>query len=95
MCCLFMILAVVGPRAAAIVWWLADPSRWSFAFDTWIMPVLGIVFLPWLTLAYVLVAPGGVSGFEWVVLLVAFIVDIAMYSGSAARSRWAYEENGH
>jgi hypothetical protein len=86
-CCLFMILAVIGPRAAAVVWWLAEPSRWSFTFDTWIMPVLGIIFLPWLTLAYVLVAPGGVGGFDWVVLLLAFVVDIAMYSGSAAKSR--------
>ena len=87
MCCLFMILAVIGPRTAAIVWWLADPTRWSLTFDTWVMPVLGVIFLPWLTLAYVLVAPGGVNGLDWVVLLVAFIIDIAMYSGSAARSR--------
>ena len=87
MCCLFMILAVIGPRAAAFVWWLADPVRWNLAFDSWVMPVLGFLFLPWLTLAYVLVAPGGVTGFDWVVLLLAFIVDIAMYSGSAARSR--------
>jgi len=89
MCCLFMILAVIGPRAAAFVWWLADPTRWSLTFDTWVMPALGIIFLPWLTLAYVLVAPGGINGFDWVVLLLAFVVDIAMYSGSAAKSRQA------
>ncbi len=89
MCCLFMILALIGPRAAAFVWWLADPARWQLAFDSWVLPLLGFIFMPWLTLAYVLVAPGGINGFDWVVLLMAFVVDIAMYSGSAARGRQA------
>lgn len=85
--CLLMILAVLGPRAVIFVWWLAEPARWQLTFDTWVVPLLGFVFMPWLTLMYVLVAPGGVAGLDWLWLALAFAADIAMYSSSAWRSR--------
>ena len=70
MCCLFAILVLVGPRAAILVWWLFDQIRWAAAFDTFIWPLLGFLFLPWTTLVYVLVFPGGIDGFDWLWLAI-------------------------
>ena len=58
MCCFFTTLVVLGPRVAGVLWWLVQPVRWQAAFNNnWLWPVLGLIFLPWLTLMYVIVAP--------------------------------------
>lgn len=88
MCCLFAILVFLGPRIAGIIWWIAQPNRWVgasgiAAFDTWIWPVLGLLFLPWTTLMYVILAPGGIVGiWEWLFLILAVVFDISSYAGS-------------
>lgn len=87
MCCLFTTLVLVGPRAAIVVWGLAQPARWELAFSTFVWPLLGFVFLPWTTLMYVGVAPGGVTGFDWLWMVIAVIVDLASYSGSVYGNR--------
>ena len=81
MCCLVTSLFVLGPRAAILVWWLLEPQRWQRTFDTFIWPVLGFLLLPWTTLAYVVVAPGGVTGADWLLLGLALLVDLAGYAG--------------
>ena len=54
MCCLFTTLLLLGPRVAGALWWLVQPIRWQAAFnDSWLWPVLGLIFVPWLTLMYV------------------------------------------
>lgn len=83
MCCGFAILALLGPRFLAVVWWLFRPGYFAATFNTIIWPVLGIIFVPWTTIMYLLVAPGGVHGFDWVWLGLALLVDIATYTGSA------------
>ncbi|MCA9904650.1 MAG: hypothetical protein KC547_12415 [Anaerolineae bacterium] len=87
MCCIITILLLIGPRAAAIVWALVDQARWQVTFDNLILPCMGIMFLPWTTLAYVLVAPGGVGGLDWVWLIIAFLIDIGSLSGGAYKNR--------
>ena len=49
--------------------------------------LLGLVFLPWTTLMYVIVAVGGVTGFDWVWIGLAVISDIVSYSGSVYGNR--------
>lgn len=87
MCCIITILLLIGPRAAAIVWALVDQARWQVTFDNLILPCMGIIFLPWTTLAYVLVAPGGVGGLDWLWLIIAFLIDIGSLSGGAYKNR--------
>ena len=83
MCCFFTALVFLGPRAAVFVWWLINPLRFNIAFNTIILPILGIIFLPWTTLMYLIVFPGGIVGFDWLWLGLGVVADIAMHSGGA------------
>ena len=87
MCCLFTILFLLGPRAAGIVWWIAQPARWDAAFSTVLWPILGVIFAPWTTMMWVLVAPRGVNGIDWLWVVLAVLADVAFWSGGAWRNR--------
>lgn len=87
MCCLITTLFFLGPRAGILVWWLLQPARWQLAFSSFIWPFLGFLFAPWLTLMYVLVAPGGITGFDWVWLAIGLGMDIVTYSGGGYGNR--------
>ena len=86
MCCFFATLLFFGPRLAFLVWWLIQPVRITATFNTFIWPLLGLIFLPWTVLMYVLVAPGGLLWFDWILLGLALVADIAGY-GSGYRQR--------
>ena len=87
MCCLFTSLVVLGPRFAGAIWWLVNPALWNRAFSSWIWPLLGLIFLPWTTLMYVIVFPGGIVGLDWLWMALAVVADIMWYTGAAARKR--------
>jgi hypothetical protein len=80
--CLFILLLAFGPRTVIVVWWLLAPLRWSAAFGSFLLPFLGFLFLPWTTLMYVLVAPGGIVGPDYLWLALAVLADISSYAGS-------------
>jgi len=82
MCCGLAVLAFLGPRAAILFWWLLRPMYFSDTFTTILWPLVGFLFLPWLTLMYLIVAPGGISGFDLVFLGLALFFDISSYGGS-------------
>ena len=50
--CLIALFALIGPRVALVVTWLTS-NMISRAIDSWVVAVLGFLFLPWTTLAYV------------------------------------------
>ena len=82
MCCFFTTLVLLGPRIAGVIWWIIQPVRWNLAFSSIIWPILGLIFLPWATLMYIILAPGGVVGFwEWGFLILAIVADIGSYAG--------------
>lgn len=88
MCCFFTVLVFLGPRVAGALWWLIQPGRWNLAFNSFIWPLLGLIFLPWTTIMYVMVAPGGVTGlFEWLFLIFALVIDIGAYAGGGFGNR--------
>ena len=84
--CLFVLLAGFMPRIAAILYWVFEPRRWDAAFDgSWIWPVLGILFLPITTIIWVIVAPGGVSGLDFLWLGLAVLLDAGAFGRAATR----------
>ncbi len=87
MCCLMTVLFLLGARAVDIVWWIAQPARWDAAFSSALWPILGIIVAPWTTMTWVIVAPGGVTGFDWIWVGLAIFVDIAFWGGGAREGR--------
>ena len=87
MCCFFTTVLFLGPRAGVLIWWLIRPAYYQTVFQGFIWPILGLIFAPWTTLIYLLVAPGGVTGFDWVWLSLAILVDLGTYAGGGYGNR--------
>ena len=54
------------------------------------MPFLGFFLLPWTTLAYAVMWTSGtneVTGFEWFIVVLAFLIDISSWSQSGRLNR--------
>jgi hypothetical protein len=87
--CLFAMFAGIFPRLGLFIIWVARPALVNAAFDTWILPFLGIIFLPFATLIYVvLYTPGvGLSGWEWFWVVLAAVLDISHWAASATQRR--------
>jgi len=90
MCCLFASLLLLGPRAVIFLWWLFYPGQWALAFDNPIVPILGFLFLPWTTLMYVAVAPGGLDTLDWIGMALAVVIDIGSWSSGGITGRRRY-----
>ena len=95
--CLFLSLLFLGPRAAIVVYWIGWPARWSAAFSTFIVPLIGFIFFPWTTLTYLLVAPSGVNSWDYLWLAFGALFDIASYGGFGGygRSRYSSRSMGY
>ena len=92
MCCLFLAVGLLGPRFAFLgVWLFSSPNRVTLAFHGgWVWPLLGLLFLPWTALVYVLAyAPvTGVSPVGWLFVALGFIADLGTYSSRSAQKRY-------
>lgn len=87
MCCLLTTLVLLGPRLAILVWWLINQRYVAAAFNSWILAFLGWLFLPWTTIAYLVVHPGGVVGFDWLWLGIGLLFDLGSYGGGGWGNR--------
>jgi hypothetical protein len=87
--CLFALLAGIFPRLALFIVWVARPALVSAAFSTWLLPLLGIIFLPFATLIYVILyTPGfGLTVWGWFWVILAGLFDIAHLAAGIARRR--------
>jgi hypothetical protein len=86
--CLFAIFAGIFPRVGLFIVWIVRPRLVEAAFDTWIWPLLGIIFFPLATLMYVILYHGGgLTGWEWFWVLVAGLFDIGHWGTTLARRR--------
>ena len=90
--CLFLLVAALSPRLAVVLMWIFTP--WvDRAFGPIIWPILGVLFLPLTTLLYVILwntGGRGVTGWEWIVVALAIVCDLASYGGSRYGRRHAY-----
>jgi hypothetical protein len=86
--CLFAIFAGLFPRVGLLIIWIARPARVDAAFDGWIWPLLGLIFLPFATLIYVILwQAGGLSGGDWFWVGLAALFDIGHWGAAAAQRR--------
>jgi hypothetical protein len=83
-----------APRIALLFWWLMDPARvvgtfgnWSATVGSvtapsWTWPLAGLFLVPWTTVAYVFTSPGGLSTLEWIIIVIALVMDLGAHGGS-------------
>jgi len=71
--------------------WIARPVAFNVVFNgSWILPCLGVLFLPFTTLMYVILVtngPGGLSGLDWLWLFLAVVIDLASIGAAGAANR--------
>jgi len=87
--CLFALCAATFPRLALLFVWLFTPLVERAFHGGFLAPLLGIIFLPFTTLIYVLVYNPvyGVTGWGWLWVILAFLFDLGAYSGSGYTNR--------
>jgi hypothetical protein len=80
--CLLALLALVTPRFVLVLLWIST-NYLSRAFETWLWPTLGFLFLPTTTLAYAVAQNefNGFRGIGLVILLVGFAIDVGLIGG--------------
>lgn len=82
-------MALISPRLALFAMWLFSDLL-GRAYESWVLPLLGFFLLPWTTLAYAAmwgISSDGVRDFEWFIVILAFLVDLAAWAkrGEARR----------
>jgi hypothetical protein len=87
--CLYALGAAFFPRLALLFVWLFTPLVDRTFHFTFILPLLGIIFLPFTTLMYVLAYNplAGVTGWGWFWVILGFLLDLSSYSSSAYTNR--------
>jgi hypothetical protein len=81
--CLIALFALISPRLALFFVAIFSDIL-SRAYDSWLLPLIGFFLLPWTTLAYAVMWDTGtrdVNGFEWFIVVLAFLADLASYAG--------------
>jgi|SRR5689334_4169305 len=83
--CLFLLLMLLSPRLGIIFLW-AFTNYVQRSFESWIWPLLGLIFLPWTTLLYILVAApaGGITFWGWLFVALGLLMDVAGHVNSYA-----------
>jgi hypothetical protein len=89
--CLVFLLSMISARLALAVVWIFTVFV-DRAFDSFIVPLLGLIFLPWTTLLYVLVwtPRDGVSPLGWALVVIAFLADLGSLFGGNGERRARY-----
>jgi hypothetical protein len=89
--CLVVLLSMVSARLALLFVWIFT-TLVDRAFDNFFVPLVGLLFLPWTTLVYVLVyAPvRGVNPFGWFLVALAVIADVSSWGRSRVEQRARY-----
>jgi hypothetical protein len=86
--CLLAVLAAISPRLALVLVWIFT-NLVDRAFEGFLLPLLGLIFLPLTTLVYVLAyRPAvGVTGWGWFFVILAVLFDLGSYGGGVFSRR--------
>jgi hypothetical protein len=84
MCCVLALLAFVGPRIVLFLLFLFT-NYLQRAFDAFLLPFIGFLFLPWTTIAWAIAQNefGGTNGIGLLVIVLGFLGDVGVLGGGA------------
>ncbi len=79
--CLLAFVGAVAPRVVLILAWIFS-NRWDLVWKSdWLVPLLGIVLLPYTTIMYMLVySPTGIQGWDWMWIGLGVLLDIMKWA---------------
>ena len=88
MCCVLALLAFLGPRVVLVLLWVFT-NYLSRAFDSFLLPIIGFLFLPWTTIAWAIAQNelGGANGIGLLVIALGLLADIGVLGGGARGRR--------
>jgi hypothetical protein len=88
MCCVLALLAFVGPRVVLFLLFLFT-NYLQRAFDAFLLPFIGFLFLPWTTIAWAIAQNefGGANGIGLLVIVLGFLGDVGVLGGGARGRR--------
>ena len=92
--CLLAFGAAFAPRVILVLAWIFS-DRWAQVWKgDFLIPLLGIIFLPYTTIMYMLAwqptaTGGGVEGWEWMWVLLGLFLDLWKWSQIIAHRREA------
>jgi hypothetical protein len=81
--CLLAFSIAVAPRVVLVLAWIFS-DRWELVWQgDWIVPLLGIIFLPFTTIMYMLTwtLTGGIEGWDWMWILLGLMLDVSKWFG--------------
>jgi hypothetical protein len=83
--CLLAVGIAVAPRAILIIAWIFS-DRWTIVWQgAFLVPLLGIIFLPFTTIMYMLAwRPTGINGWDWLWILLGLFLDLTNYAQAGA-----------
>ena len=87
--CLLAFAAAFAPRVVLLLAWIFNgEDRWNRVWGgNWFWPLLGIIFLPYTTIMYMLVwQPTGIQGWAWMWIGLGLFMDIMKW-GQIANNR--------
>jgi hypothetical protein len=86
--CLFAFALAAAPRVVLLLAWIFS-NRWQLVWQgQWFLPLLGIVFLPYTTVMYMLSwSPAGIHGWDWMWIALGVFMDIMKWSQIAANRK--------
>ena len=94
-CCILALLLVLGPRFVLAMMWIFNNAYTSRAFESFIVPCLGFMFLPWTTLAYIFAFNSfagtqllGLDTTGIILVIGGLVLDILSYGGSRYGNRF-------
>ena len=85
--CLLAFSIAVAPRVVLILAWIFG-DYWDRVWEgNWVIPLLGIIFLPYTTIMYMLVwtptlgGGSGIEGWDWMWIILGLILDLSKWAG--------------
>ena len=86
--CLLVLGIAVAPRVVLILAWIFS-DRWAVVWGgDFLLPLLGIAFLPFTTVMYMLAwKPTGIQGWDWLWILLGLFMDVTHYVQMSANRK--------
>jgi hypothetical protein len=82
---LVFLFGAFWPRLFIVGFWIFSREIGD-AFDSWVVPALGLLLLPWTTFSYAImwgISSDAVSGAEWAVVAIGLLLDLGTWAAAA------------